>query len=205
MLAHDIGRAVARARQRVGVSLEELADRTSLDEPLLISLERGDQLVSTAKLDRIASALGIDAFALYAGRDVERELIVLPRHAARADFQHEDLPVLRRALERATALFEVSSLLGRTTLAGLFEPKRTGFSRPSVLRPGPADACRGGSCGGMGGRHRSMPLGRSRARRTPRTDLRRGPRADGPQQESPEGPAAHAATGGARACASGSG
>jgi transcriptional regulator with XRE-family HTH domain len=121
MLARDIGRAVETARKRVGVSLEELADSTSLDAALLGSVERGERLVSTAKLDRIASVLGIDAFALYGGRDVERALVALPRHAARADFQHADLPVLRRALERATALVEVSALLGKKGLAGAFE------------------------------------------------------------------------------------
>jgi transcriptional regulator with XRE-family HTH domain len=126
MLARDIGRAIETARRRVDVSLEELAETTSLDAGLLGSVERGERLVSTAKLDRIASALGIDALALYGGREVEQALVVLPRHAARSDFQHADLPVLRRALERATALAEVSSLLGRKSLAGSFEARPPG-------------------------------------------------------------------------------
>jgi transcriptional regulator with XRE-family HTH domain len=126
MLAHDIGQAVEAARKRVGMSLEELAAGTFLDASLLGAIERGEQLVSTAKLDRIASTLGLDAFALYDGRDVERGLVVLPRHAARSDFQHADLPVLRRALERATALLEVSTLLGRKSLVGQLEPRPPG-------------------------------------------------------------------------------
>jgi len=108
------------------MSLEELADSTSLDAALLGAIERGERLVSTAKLDRLASALGLDAFALYGGREVDRGLVVLPRHAARSDFQHEDLPVLRRALERATALLEVSVILGRKSLATQFEPRPPG-------------------------------------------------------------------------------
>jgi len=125
-LAHDIGRAVEAARKRLGVSLEDLAASTSLDAALLGSIERGEQLVSTAKLDRIASALGIDAFALYGGREVGRTLVVLPRYAARSDFQQGDLPVLGRALERATALGKVSAILGKTSLAGQFKPNPPG-------------------------------------------------------------------------------
>ena len=104
--------------------MEQLAESTSLDPVLLRSIERGDALPSTAKLDRIASTLGLDAFALYAGRGVERSLVVLPRHAARGDFQFQDLTVLRRALERATALREVSAILGQSPTT--FEPRAPG-------------------------------------------------------------------------------
>ena len=69
MLEEDIGRAIETARKRIGVSLEKLAESTALDAALLGSIERGERLVSTAKLDRLASALGLDAFALYGGRD----------------------------------------------------------------------------------------------------------------------------------------
>lgn len=124
MLARDIGQAVEAARKRAGVSVEQLAEKTSLDAELLRSIERGDTLASTAKLDRIASRLGLDAFALYAGQAVERGLVVLPRHAARSDFQYQDLPVLRRALERATALREVSRMLGQSAPA--FDPRPPG-------------------------------------------------------------------------------
>jgi len=141
MLARDIGRAIGTARVRLGVSLDHLAASTSLDAALLGSIERGERLVSTAKLDRIASALGIDAFALYGGRDVERTFVVLPRYAARGDFQHGDLPVLRRALERATALHEVSAILGKTSLVGQFQPNppgadpaQDGYYRARIVR-----------------------------------------------------------------------
>lgn len=126
MLVHEIGQAVEAARKRLGVSLEELAKATSLDMTLLGAIERGEQLASTAKLDRVASVLGLDAFALYEGREVERALVVLPRHAARGDFQHGDLPVLRRALEQATTLVEVSTLLDRKSLTGEFVPRSPG-------------------------------------------------------------------------------
>lgn len=126
MLAHDIGRAVEAARKRLVMSLEELADRTSLDAGQLSSLERGESLVSTAKLDRIASVLGLDAFALYEGREVEQTLVVLPRYATRADFHQADLPVLRRALERAAALREVSAILGKKSLLDRFQQTAPG-------------------------------------------------------------------------------
>lgn len=141
MLARDIGRAVEAARKRLGMSVAELADSVSLDAGRLVSLERGEQVLSTAKLDRIASALGIDAVALYSGRDVERALVVLPRHAARPDFQHGDLPLLRRALERASALADVSALLGKKSVASQFEasapgvePAQDGYHRARLVR-----------------------------------------------------------------------
>jgi transcriptional regulator with XRE-family HTH domain/Zn-dependent peptidase ImmA (M78 family) len=126
MLAHDIGRAVEAARKRLDMSLDDLAERTSIDADLLASVERGERLASTAKLDRVASTLGLDAFALYSGREVQQGLVVLPRYAARSDFQHEDLSVLRLALERATALLDVSSILGKKSLASQFEPRTPG-------------------------------------------------------------------------------
>ncbi len=126
MLAEEIGRAVEAARRRLGMSLEKLASGTSLDVDLLGAVERGERLVSTAKLDRIASTLGLDAFALYAGREVDQGLVVLPRHAARGDFQHEDLPRLRCALERGRALHEVSGILGEKSLVSSFTPCEPG-------------------------------------------------------------------------------
>lgn len=126
MLARDIGRAIKTARERLDLSIEQLASSTFLDVALLGSLERGEQLVSTAKLDRIASALGLDAFSLYAGRGEERTLVALPRYNAQGDFQHADLHALRRALERATALREVSGIAGQACLAGQFQPSPPG-------------------------------------------------------------------------------
>ncbi len=110
----------------LGMSLEDVASKSFLDAALLSAIERGQQLVSTAKLDRLASTLGLDAFALYRGREVEQGLLVLPRHAARPDFRHDDLSVLRHALDRATALLEVSALLGKKSLTRQFKPEVPG-------------------------------------------------------------------------------
>lgn len=124
MLAADIGRVLWAVREAAGVTVEDLALTTSLDPLLLGAIERGEELPSTAKLDRLAAALGLDAFALYEGRQVEHSLLVLPRHAARPDFRDEDLAVLRRALERGTALREVSAILGQAPTT--FEPRAPG-------------------------------------------------------------------------------
>lgn len=139
MLAADIGRAVAGARARLGMSLEEVSTNASLRPELLASIERGEALVSTAKLDRIASTLGLDAFALYEGREVDRGLVMLPRHAARPDFHYDDLPVLRRALERAAALNDVHRMLGRHALtfppaAPGDHPEQDGYHRARLVR-----------------------------------------------------------------------
>jgi transcriptional regulator with XRE-family HTH domain/Zn-dependent peptidase ImmA (M78 family) len=126
MLVQEIGNAVASARRRLGISLDELAEKTFLEVGLLELIERGERLVSTAKLDRIASALGIDAFALYAGKEVEHSLVVLPRHAARSDFQHRDLSELQRAYERAIGLFEISNIVGSKSLIEDFAARPCG-------------------------------------------------------------------------------
>lgn len=130
MIAHAIGRTIAEVRRREGVSVEELASGTGLGRELLDAVERGETLPSTAKLDRIAASLGLDAFALYEGRAVSRGLVVLPRSAQRADFRAEDLPILRRAHERAMALRDVSALLGGIERIG-FERRAPGHSPAS--------------------------------------------------------------------------
>src|SRR4051794_3322007 len=98
MLPRAIGRVVEAARKRAELSLAQLAEATSLDQALIVEVEAGSRLVSTSKLDRIASVLGLDAFALRDGQDVQQGLVVLPRHAARPDFRQEDLAVFRQAL-----------------------------------------------------------------------------------------------------------
>jgi len=123
------------------MSVEDLAAKTSLDVHLLRAFLRGQGAASTAKLDRVASALGIDAFALYEGKDLERALVALPRHAAREDFKHTDLPLLQSALECATALLEVSRLLGKSCLREQFiasppgaDPAEDGYHAARVVR-----------------------------------------------------------------------
>lgn len=121
MLAEHIGRVVSAARGRAGMSVEALAEQTALDAKLLASVERGEKLVSTAKLDRIAATLGLDAFELYRGVDLPRGLTVMPRHASRPDFRERDLRPLRQALERATTLGAMSALGGRQPISFLPE------------------------------------------------------------------------------------
>ena len=72
-IAIDIGRAIHCTRIRKRMSLEALSESTSLGRELLLAAECGSELLSTAKLDRIAKALGIDAFALYEGRVIPVE------------------------------------------------------------------------------------------------------------------------------------
>lgn len=123
------------------MSIEHLAEASSLDAALVREIEHGACLVSTAKLDRIAATLGLDAFALYDGREAEQSLVVLPRHASRVDFQAADLPVLRRALERASALNNLSALLAEPNLRSQFspaapgdQPAKDGYHRARMVR-----------------------------------------------------------------------
>ena len=61
------GARVRAARQRVGISQEELADRAGLDRTYISGIERGQRNVALVNLLRLATALGTDAGALVEG------------------------------------------------------------------------------------------------------------------------------------------
>ena len=105
------------SRERAGVPSRRLAALAAVDVHQLCHQEAGTAQISTAKLERIASPLGLDPMALCAGQELTRTLVAHPKHAGRTDFRHEDLPVLDRAQVHAGALRELNRLLGRQTLS----------------------------------------------------------------------------------------
>jgi transcriptional regulator with XRE-family HTH domain len=126
VLERDIGAVIRRARERLRASQAELALRSSVDAALLAQQEDGALLLSTAKLDRIASALALDPAALCLGREQARGLVAHPKYAGRTDFRQEDLRTLDRAHQRAEALRELSALLGERTLLDQVTPRAPG-------------------------------------------------------------------------------
>lgn len=104
----------------------DLAQRASVRSDLLAAQEDGAVLLSTAKLDRIASALGLDPMALCAGEEQVRTLAAHPKYAGRADFRQEDLVTLERAQQHSEALRELSGRLGERTLLDAVEPRAPG-------------------------------------------------------------------------------
>lgn len=59
------GDAVRRARLTLGISQEELAERSGLDRSYIGSVERGQRNISIISIDRIASGLGLEISDLF--------------------------------------------------------------------------------------------------------------------------------------------
>lgn len=126
MLPQHIGTVIRQTRERLRVTQADLAKRSSVSAVLLAAQEAGTTLLSTAKLDRIASALGLDAAALSEGREQVRGLVAHPKYAGHTDFRQEDLRTLDRAQQHAEALRELSALLAERTLLDDATPRAPG-------------------------------------------------------------------------------
>jgi len=124
--ASCIGGLVRQARG--SVPLEDLARDASIQLDALTALEEGRALLSTAKLQRIATVLGLDAPALIEGRLVPRPTPSLFfRQRGVPDFYQADLTLLGAALEAGRSLLEVGAVLGRPpSLRARFAPEKVG-------------------------------------------------------------------------------
>ena len=65
-LALAIGKVVRDARQRAGLTLQQLASATDLSQPFISQIENGHSMPSLLSLHRLAEALGTSAHALLA-------------------------------------------------------------------------------------------------------------------------------------------
>jgi XRE family transcriptional regulator, regulator of sulfur utilization len=63
-LAADIGARVRTERQRLGLTLDELAARGGSSRSMISAIERGDKIPTVLTLDQIASALGVSVSRL---------------------------------------------------------------------------------------------------------------------------------------------
>jgi transcriptional regulator with XRE-family HTH domain len=77
-----VGAAIARARQRAGLSTRELAGRAGMSQPFLSNLENGRAMPSIATLYRLAHALGIEANQLLPPTDGEPIRVVRAHEGA---------------------------------------------------------------------------------------------------------------------------
>jgi transcriptional regulator with XRE-family HTH domain len=59
-----VGRRIAAARQRVGLSVRELADKLGWPRDTLVNYELGRRAITIERLDQIAAALGASAATL---------------------------------------------------------------------------------------------------------------------------------------------
>lgn len=62
-----LARRIREERGRLGISQEELAERTGLHRTYIGSIERGERNVSIDNVERIARGLGIHAQELLSG------------------------------------------------------------------------------------------------------------------------------------------
>lgn len=121
-----IGRIVARARTAAGLSRDELAAKTSTPTERIADVEEGRPGLTTTQLSRVADALNLDEAALVVG--VERSTVLTPsvflRHATIADFDHDDLAIMDRAIVRAGFMHRLGALLAspRVALPNFREP-----------------------------------------------------------------------------------
>ena len=66
-----LGRAVRTVRQDLGLSQEELADRSGMHRTYVGGIERGERNISYANMLRLAGALGLPASQLLSRAEYE--------------------------------------------------------------------------------------------------------------------------------------
>jgi len=65
----DFGRAVYTRRLDLGISQEELANRSGLHRTYISDVERGNRNISLECIDKLARGLGLSVSALFARAD----------------------------------------------------------------------------------------------------------------------------------------
>lgn len=60
----QLGASVAGARSKAGLTQAELAQRSSLEESVLVAIEQGQYKPTSDELSRLAQALGVDELDL---------------------------------------------------------------------------------------------------------------------------------------------
>lgn len=63
-----VAQLIASHRMRLGLSLEEAADRSSIDAERLAEAESAESRLSEAELQGLADAYGVDITAFFGGR-----------------------------------------------------------------------------------------------------------------------------------------
>lgn len=62
--AEDLGLAIRRARRRLGLTQEELADHLGVPRPYLSQVESGKETVHVRRLLKTLAALGLDLYVV---------------------------------------------------------------------------------------------------------------------------------------------
>lgn len=101
-LEQRVGRRVADARKRAGLTQATLAERVEVATETISRLERGKTLPSVEKLDQIARAVGQDVAEFFRVRDadVQREGALDRLVAALRPYSARDIDAIRDLASR---------------------------------------------------------------------------------------------------------
>lgn len=93
------GQAVRRARERLGLTQEELAARANVSRSTLQKVERGDSTISRNRVRRIAEALGLDLLRLLPEAGDEQELAAIRARLQGTGLSGPELDAAARAIQ----------------------------------------------------------------------------------------------------------
>jgi transcriptional regulator with XRE-family HTH domain len=88
----NLGQKVKNLRQRKGMSLQQVAEKASLSEPLLSQIEGEVVAPPVATLLKISKALGVNIGYFFQDQETEKHAVIVPRNERKKVFRriHED-------------------------------------------------------------------------------------------------------------------
>ena len=88
----NLGQKIRNLRQRKGMSLERVAEKANLSEPLLSQIEGEIVAPPVATLLKISKALGVNIGYFFLEQETEKHAVIVPRDDRRKVFRriHED-------------------------------------------------------------------------------------------------------------------
>lgn len=137
----SIGRRLHRERQKQGLTLDQLAERSGSSRSMISAVERGERTPSVLMLDQIANALGISVSRLMTA-PTENKVITLRRDQQKIleDSGRNGVGSFHRRVV-SPVLTGVDFEMGRLEMApqvdaGVFSPHLAGWSEYVVVESG---------------------------------------------------------------------
>lgn len=141
-LAAEIGARVRVERQRLGLTLDELAARGGSSRSMLSAIERGDKMPTVLTLDQIASALGVSVSRLLVSETQSKVSIIrFNDQKVVEDPKRQGSKLGFRRRVTSPVLENVDFEMGRLEIdagvdAGSFPPHPVGWSEYVVVERG---------------------------------------------------------------------
>jgi transcriptional regulator with XRE-family HTH domain len=88
----NLGQKIKNLRQRKGLSLQQVAEKAGLSEPLLSQIESEVVAPPVATLLKISKALGVNIGYFFQDQETEKHAVIVPRNERKKVFRriHED-------------------------------------------------------------------------------------------------------------------